>query len=368
MACSAVTTGKYRGRVVFKAYGWIGLAILFCEAVFSPAAWGAPGSPAAAQAASQYQSFGRGQTPFDAVVSRRGEVIVLGSGGLLAVLSDDLSAVARRIDVDPSVNFLAAAMGPDGRIRLTDSAGRIWRLDRKLTRVTAEFGDPVGALFSIQYLSDGTGLAVGEFGTVLIRTPDSGRWQPMAFDWAARLPRLAERVGDVSPHLYRVCSAPAGGALVVGEYGVLMQFTHGVWQVQQADGDNATLFACVATDTGQMAVAGQSGVLLVADSAQSPWRAVESGLASDIYELAYYSGQLLAVAQDKLAHGPLGAVRLVAAETTLPNTSWVVRALPLRERLLVVGRQGYLVVDDARRLVGNGPDARVAATSQHANR
>lgn len=355
---------------MLKAYSGLGLAILFCGTIFRPAAAeeGIPASPAFTQAASRYHSFGRGQTPFDAVVTHGGDVVVLGGGGLLAVLSEDLRHVTRRIEIDPSVNFLAAAVGPDQHIRLTDSAGRIWRVDRTLEHVTVEFDEPVGALFSISYLTDGTGVAVGEFGTVLTRTPDSDRWQAVEFDWSAELPRLTELAGDVSPHLYRVCSIPAGDALVVGEYGVVVRLVRGVWQVQQPDNDSATLFACLAAEKGQMAIAGQSGVLLIADTAHSSWRPVDSGLTTDIYELAYYAGQLLAVAQDRLAHGPLDAVRLVKAETVLPNAPWVVRILPIDERLLLVGRPGYLVVDDARRLVGGGSDARVASPSQHANR
>lgn len=125
-----------------------------------------PAGLGSSQAVAAYHAFGRGQTPFDAVVTREGDVVVLGSGGLVAVLSKDLREVTRRIEVDPAANFLAAAMGPDAHIRLTDSAGRIWRLDRTLERVTVEFDEPVGALFSISYLADGSGVAVGEFGTV----------------------------------------------------------------------------------------------------------------------------------------------------------------------------------------------------------
>ncbi|GAB4353748.1 MAG: hypothetical protein Kow0073_10060 [Immundisolibacter sp.] len=295
-------------------------------------------------------------------------MLVLGRGGLLAVLSEDMRDVSRTLDVEPTVNFLAAAVGSDGRVRLTDGEGRIWRINEALTEVDIESGERVGALFSIQYLTDGTGLAVGEFGTVLSKAPGTERWQPLTFDWADALPHLAEEFGNVSPHLYRVCRAPAGGALVVGEYGVVVQFAGGEWQVAQAGSEYGTLFSCLVAPDGRQVVAGQSGRLLIRDGAQQPWRRMESGLMADIYDLAWYAGELLVVAQDQLAHGSLDAPALTVADAALPSVPWVVRVLPVHERLFIVGQQGYLVVDNARRLVGGSADGHLRTTLHHASR
>ena len=354
---------------MLKAFSRYGLVLLACCGVVAPAAVKSRSADAAVlPVAAQYHSFGRGRSPFDAVVSDDGEVLVLGRGGLLAVLSQDLRDVARKLDVDPAVNFLAGAVGPDGRIRLTDGAGRIWRVNEALTEVSVESSEPVGALFSIQYLIDGTGLAVGEFGTVLSKAPDADQWQPLTFDWSAALPRLAEKFGDVSPHLYRVCRAPAGGALVVGEYGVVMELTRGVWQVQQVSGEHGTLFSCLVTPEGRQVVAGQSGRLLVSDGAQKPWRPLNSGLTADIYDITGYASKLVVVAQDQLAYGSLDDSALTVAAAALPNVSWVVRAVPIREQLFLVSQEGYLVVDNALRLVGGSADGLLQAPIRRASR
>lgn len=354
---------------MLKAFYRYGALLLGCCGVVAPAAvHSGPVDDALLPAAAQYHSFGRGRSPFDAVVTEDGRVLVLGRGGLLAVLSADLRGVTHKLDVDPAVSFLAGAVGPDGRVRLTDGVGRIWRVNEALTEVSPESSEPVGALFSIQYLADGTGLAVGEFGAVLSRAPGAERWQPLTFDWAGALPRLAEEFGEVSPHLYRVCRAPAGGALVVGEYGVVMEFTRGDWQITQVGDEHGTLFSCLAAPDGRQVVAGQSGRLLIRDDAQQPWRRMASGLTADIYDLAWYASELLVVAQDQLAYGSLDVPVLTVAKVALPSVSWVVRALPIRERLFVVGQQGYLVVDNARQLVNGSADGHLRTTLHHANR
>ena len=354
---------------MLKAFCRYGALLLGCCGVVAPAAvHSGPVDDALLPAAAQYHSFGRGRSPFDAVVTEDGRVLVLGRGGLLAVLPEDLRGVMRKLDVDPAVSFLAGAVGPDGRVRLTDGDGRIWRVNEALTEVSLESSEPAGALFSIQYLTDGTGLAVGEFGAVLSRAPGAERWQPLTFDWPAALPRLAKEFGDVSPHLYRVCRTPAGGALVVGEYGVVMEFTQGDWKVQQVGEEYGTLFSCLVAPDGRQVVAGQSGRLLVSDGARQAWRRMNSGLTADIYDLAWYAGELLVVAQDRLAHGSLDATALTVVGAALPSVSWVVRALPIRERLFVVGQQGYLVVDNARRLVSGSADGHLRTTFHHASR
>ncbi|WP_372696064.1 hypothetical protein [Immundisolibacter sp.] len=354
---------------MLKAFCRYGALLLGCCGVVAPAAvHGGPVDDALLPAVAQYHSFGRGRSPFDAVVSEDGKVLVLGRGGLLAVLSEDLRGVARKLEVDPAVNFLAGAVGPDRHVRLTDGEGRIWRVNEALTEVSLESSEPAGALFSIQYLTDGTGLAVGEFGTVLARAPGAQHWRPQTFDWAAALPRLAEEFGDVSPHLYRVCRAPAGGALVVGEYGVVLELAQGDWKVRQVGDEYGTLFSCLVAPDGRQVVAGQSGRLLVSDGARQAWRRMDSGLTADIYDLTRYAGELLVVAQDRLAHGSLDAPALTVVDAALPSVSWVVRALPIREQLFLVGQQGYLVVDSARRLVSGSADGRLRTTLHHTSR
>jgi len=122
------------------------------------------------------------------------------------------------------------------------------------------------------------------------------------------------------------------------------------------------------TPEGRQVVAGQSGRLLVSDGAQKPWRPLNSGLTADIYDITRYASKLVVVAQDQLAHGSLDGSALTVADAALPNVSWVVRAVPINAQLFLVSQDGYLVVDNALRLVGGSADGHLQDPLRRASR
>lgn len=300
-----------------------------------------------------YQAFGRNRVPFDAALASGGRVVVIGRGGLLSVVKKDGRSVARNIELGEETNFLSVAKGPDGLLRVTDGKGGIWVVNAELEKLSPEFESGQGALFSIQYLADGTGIAVGEFGNVLVKRYDSSDWVVQEFDWQKLLPELSERVGDVAPHLYRICPRGAAGALVVGEYGVMMEWAAGRWIVSQVGEDVGNFFACLVTPSGMDILAGQSGRLFFRSSATAPWKASDPASMMDIYDLTYTDGVLLAVGQGGVALSSSDGMRWALLDTALPSTDWIVRATPIEDGVLLLSKHGYLLIDDVRRLIGS---------------
>lgn len=296
----------------------------------------------------RYSSFGRGLLPFDAVILADGRIVVVGRGGLLSVLSADESQPATRVNIGAKTDLLAAALGPDGLVRVTDGAGIIWRLNTGVDAAAREAESAAGTLFGIQYTTDGTGIAVGEFGSVFINAPGAPEWRRAEFDWKHRLPELVERVGDVAPHLYRVCAHPNGGALIVGEYGVVIEYQQGQWQVAQAAPDSASLFACMISPAGLQIVAGQSGKLFSRSAASETWNAIELPVKTDIYDLAGEAERFLAVGQGAAVYNSADGKHWQALQTArpLPGTEWIVRALPVKQGTMLLSRDGYLLLDD----------------------
>lgn len=313
-----------------------------------------------------FRSFGRGRAPFDAMRAVDGHAVVVGRGGLVAVLQEGTGALTRTIELPATTNLMAIAAGSDGLLRATDGEGVIWRFSAALDEVRVETETGEGSLFGLQYLTDGSGIAVGEFGTVLIQAPGTSEWRRKEFDWPELLPDLAARVGiDLAPHLYRACARPGGGVVVAGEYGVALTLDGDDWQVQQVAPDVGNLFACLAGADGLDVVAGQSGKLFYRTAFDAPWQAADSPVAFDVYDLAREDGAFLAVGQGAAVLGSTDAVRwAVSGSAALPSTDWIVRALPTGAGVLLFGREGYLVADSFRRLSGTNAgrrDTRFAA-------
>lgn len=324
--------------------------------------------PSTAGVDKSYQSFGRGRVPFDAALGADGQIVVVGRGGLLSVLAKDAQSVLRNLDLTKPVNFLSVARGPDGLLRTTDGEGRIWVINAELEKTFPEFDDGQSAFFSLQYLADGYGIAVGEFGSVRVKGQVSDDWLLQEFDWPMLLPKLSERVGDVAPHLYRICPREAGGALIVGEYGVVLELAASQWSVSQVGQDVGNLFACLVTPSGMEVVAGQSGKLFFRIDASSSWQVSDSAIETDIYDLAYSDGALLAVGQGGVVQGSLDGRHWALSDTVLPGTDWIVRALPVNDGVLLVGKQGYLLIDSIRRLTGINVGQRAAVIHNDENR
>lgn len=297
----------------------------------------------------EFHPFGRAQAPFDAIETPAGTVLVVGRGGLLVELSSDLRAVKRMIKVDGAPNFLSAAVDGRGVVHLTDGNGRIFALTGDREGLTLDGETGAGALFSVAYVKDGGGIAVGEFGAVVHKPAGAGAWTVLALNWQSLLPALAAEFGDVAPHLYRVCAGPDQGAIAVGEYGAVVELGEGEPRASRAGHD--TLFACVVLPDRSVLVAGQSGSMWRRGATDATWQRVESPLSGDIFDLTADSGELLVVSDNVLSRGAIDGNRLSVTATSHIASPWLLRALKVQDKLLLLGQHGYGLVDAASALV-----------------
>lgn len=298
-----------------------------------------------------FQTFGRGLTPFDAAVAPDGRVVVVGRGGLMAVLASDGQQVAGRIKGAGKNNLLSVALGPDGLLRVTDADGTIWRIDAALGAAAPEGKSDSGGLFSVQFTADGMGVAVGESGTVLLKQSGSSQWQPLAVSWSERLPDLALEVGDLAPHLYRVCPRPGGGFLAVGEFGVTLTYRNGEVDVQRAAQDAGNLFACHSEPDGRDIVAGRSGTFFGRTSPGTAWLETRAIGAADIYDIVSLGSSFVAVGQGGGVTRSSDGLNWASVSRALsPGTEWLVRVIPIGQGLLLVGKDGYFFIRHLREL------------------
>lgn len=293
-----------------------------------------------------YLSFGRGQMPFDAAVAGNGQVVVVGSAGLLAVLERNGTGIASRLQVTSSRNFLSIALAPDGLLRAADEKGTIWRLNATLDQVVVEEQTETGGLFGLAYLVDGTGVAVGEFGTILVKHPVVSEWQPLEVDWSARLPELLAEAGDVAPHIYDVCPIAGNGFIAVGEYGIVVTYRTGLLDVQRVAGNVRNLFSCAIDAFGREVVGGAGGTFFSRDSSSDTWTLAQSNANSDIYDITVIGADFVAGGRGGAISTSVDGQRWRTLKgLRIEKTDWLVRVLPIASDLFLFGQNGYVRVN-----------------------
>jgi hypothetical protein len=174
-------------------------------------------------------------------------------------------------------------------------------------------------------------------------------------------------VGDLAPHLYRVCPEPGGGFIAVGEFGVTLTYSQGEVEVQRTAQDAGNLFACYAGGDGRDIVAGRSGIFFERTSPGNAWLATRATGAADIYDIVSLGYSLVAVGQGGgVTRSADGASWANVLRTGFPATEWLVRAVPIEKGLLLVGKDGYFFLNNLRELSASSyiPSALVATTTE----
>lgn len=293
-----------------------------------------------------YRSFGRGQLPFDAAVAGNSQVVVVGSAGLLVVLERNGTGIASRVQVTSSKNFLSIALAPDGLLRAADDKGTIWHINAALDQVAVEEQTESGSLFGLAYLKDGTGVAVGEFGTILVKEPMVSDWHPLEVDWSAQLPELLAEVGDVAPHIYSVCPIAGDGFIAVGEYGIVVTYRNGLVDFQRVAGNVRNLFSCAVDAFGSEVVGGAGGHLFFRDSPSDTWTRAQSNANSDIYDITVIGADLVAVGlSGAMLTSVDGRHWKTVKDLQIEKTDWLGGVLPIASDLFLFGQNGYVLVN-----------------------
>lgn len=282
---------------------------------------------------------------FDAVKVSEHEVLLLGPSGLLGIANARTGVIGKRYDkTQPGIDFMSAALDSKGEIYVTDARGHILRTDMSLSKMHEEKSEADGALFDLGFLQSGAAIAVGEFGTVLHRANTGGVWERQPLDWKKLLPVLIEKQGDVAPNLYRLCTKKNDeNAMVVGEFGVVLEWESGQWHAQTVGENAGNMFGCYLRSDGAQFVYGQLGQIFERKDKKQIWQKTVLPGNADIYDMTEVDGRLVAV-------GDGGIIFTSADEKTWHSQkiqvngyqpSWLIRVIPLGKSLELFGDGVY---------------------------
>ncbi|GEM_PF-5559732 len=282
---------------------------------------------------------------FDAVKVSEHEVLLVGPSGLLGIANAETGIMGKRYGkTKPGVSFMSVALDSKGEIYVTDARGHILRTDMSLSEMQEEKSEADGALFDLGFLQSGAAIAVGEFGTVLHRTNTGGVWERQPLDWRKLLPVLIEKQGDVAPNLYRLCIPKnSENAMMVGEFGVVLEWESGQWHAQTVGENVGNMFGCYLRSDGAQFVYGQLGQIFERKDKKQIWQKIVLPGNADIYDMTEVDDHLVAVGDGGMiftsADGKTWHSQKIQVDGYQP--SWLIRAIPLRQSLQLVGDGVY---------------------------
>lgn len=284
---------------------------------------------------------------FDIALTDKGEGVIVGRGGLMAHRAVGEGGW-RIVPMADGENFFAVTHDASGVFWVAGDGGRIWKKtpDADIWR-SVEL--PIeNAVFSLEAANDGTLMAVGEFGAVLTSKDGGESWAPENVPWADYLSEAWAVLGEAIPHLYNICLDPhTGDFLVTGEYGLVLRRTQQGWQKLRGGRIERAVFACVVSAGGQMVAVGQQGLALRSLDRGRNWQAVDMPHPYDLFDVAEWQGELIAVGAKGGLFMSHGDRRWKVAQKELApvlGNSWFVRAEYEPDgRLVIAGDQGKLL-------------------------
>ncbi len=216
----------------------------------------------------------------------KGRGLVVGGGGSI-LQSSDGGVSWKQVRQSPTPLTLlsvdvhgshAVAVGQTGVIVVEDAPGK-WS--------TVDSGTK-SRLMSVSVNTAGLAVAVGEFG-VLILSQDGGRtWTSATPDWSSLIKTsvVDSSMTGAQPHLYVASVTETGEITVAGEFGVILYSVDlgKTWQSRRAADPSApSIFAMyqVPKGAGNSFAVGQSGEILKSADGGITWEAVPSGTKSN---------------------------------------------------------------------------------------
>ena len=131
-------------------------------------------------------------------------------------------------------------------------------------------------LLSVTDLAGGGQMAVGAFGTIIMRNPNSDSFEPITVDWEA----LVE--DGFEPHLYDVLQTKSGTILISGEFGMVLRSRDNgkSWSVH--NNDDASVFALHEASNGLLMGVGQAGYIISSGDDGESWQSSASGTEANL--------------------------------------------------------------------------------------
>ncbi len=131
-------------------------------------------------------------------------------------------------------------------------------------------------LLSVALAEDGTAVAVGAFGTVLLSRDFGATWEQSLLDWAA----LGSEDG-YEPHLYDARVAN-GRLLVAGEFGFVLASTDGGQTWTKLHSGDESIFAFHIAANGVGFAVGQDGLVLRTRDDGATWERLDAGTDANL--------------------------------------------------------------------------------------
>lgn len=231
------------------------------------------------------------------------------------------------------------AVGQMGLVMIEDSPGKWSKIET----------DSTSRLYSVGISPSGMAVAVGEFGTVR-KSADGGKtWTSIAPDWSTFAD--PDSFGTGEPSLFSVQVSDTDEITIAGEFGVMLRSTTAgeTWQVLRPVQPKAsTIFAMHLSPQGQgnSFAVGQAGELLVSADGGSSWATCTSQTGLNFLGVAATpSGEVVITGMRVMMRSLNGGMTwdpVVEGDTT---TDWyqAVRAVPDTNQIVAVGYAGRII-------------------------
>lgn len=231
------------------------------------------------------------------------------------------------------------AVGQAGLVMIEESPGKWVQVDAGTTN----------RLFSVSVNSMGFAVAVGEFG-VMLKSADGGHtWSPAAPDWAQYAD--AESFGTGEPHVYAAVVTESGEVTVAGEYGVILRSNDQAtsWTVlRPITPEVPTLFALYIPHdgVGNSYAVGQHGELLIsADNGRTWGKCTTSTNSNFLSVTAAPDGEVVVTGMRAMYRSVNSGVTWDSIEEGDVLTDWyqTVRTVPTTGKILAAGHSGKVI-------------------------
>jgi photosystem II stability/assembly factor-like uncharacterized protein len=204
-------------------------------------------------------------------------------------------------------------------------------------------------LLSVDVNSSGLAIVGGQFGTVL-KSSDGGKtWASSAPDWS--LLALEDHFGTGEPTIYAANVTESGQITIAGEFGVMMRSDDGGanWRVVRAiDPTAPTLHAMhlVEAGKGNSYAVGQSGALLISADGGETWTQCDIATKLNFLGVAASpNGQVVVTGMRVMYRSENNGMSWISVDEGDTITDWyqAVRTDEGSGRILAVGHSGKII-------------------------
>lgn len=291
-------------------------------------------------------SVGIPHAAFFGIDIENGEGVAVGAGGAISESKDGGKTWKAVAQSPTTLAFLSVAKRGTHSIAVGQSGVVAIVQDGKWQTVDA---GSKARLLSVDVNSSGLAIAGGQFGTVL-KSADGGKtWASSAPDWS--LLALADHFGTGEPTIYAANVTESGQITIAGEFGVMMRSDDGGanWRVVRTiDPKAPTLHAMHLVDAGKgnSYAVGQSGALLISADGGETWTQCDIATKLNFLGVAASStGQVVVTGMRVMYRSQNNGMSWEPVNEGDTITDWyqAVRTDEASGRIVAVGHSGKII-------------------------